>query len=801
MNLESAGFRLGEWIVDPMSGAFQKGDHTVHVEPKVMDVLLCLAKQPGQVISRDDLFMQVWGDVVVSEEVLTRCISELRTLLGDTSRERRFIKTIPKRGYALIMVVTPLSTPDEEPLEGARETASVKSASTPLSRPVRSHQQMPMTAFLIMLSITLGWFLYQHLYSSTPPLAQEQNEPIPLFKDKNANSEALPPDTVIKQKKIQSVAVLPFLHMHGDPKYAFFSEGLAEDIRNALMTHYNLRVAARTSSEAFLAKNMDVRKIGDQLRVDAIVEGSVRMSGEQVRITVRLTITEDGYLVWANTFDRTLDNMFIVQSEISEEIAKQLLPTFHDVVRDKDKENEVFIQVKSRPTPSCSDDCHTPVAGNKQFALNTPQNAEAYEAYTLGRHHWHKREKESFTKAIEYFEKALKYDDHFALAYSGLADAYVLGAVYNSDINTDDVLPKAIEYADRALKLAPSLAEAYASRGIIHEVKGESEKARQFYEHAVNLKPHYSMARMWLGNAWLDLGHVSKAYEQYKVALDVDPLHPVVQQNYLNVLINMGQYSRALELAQNYHQVSESERFVKVQVGVLFSSGQYDKVLSLIEEHGKQDADSHFAMYLMEVLWFMGRFEEGDALLEARKDKMKKIEYLFQQVNRNIIQRDAEALLTLAMTLESLAKTDLINSDEKQMLKPECLATSANYIKGIAAYIQEDYPQAVEYFSKIKSVDKLIQEQHNSQILHCFSEPSKKGEFFAYYADAMMQSGMKSDAMEVQTQGLAVISEARQQGWNTADLWMAEAGLRMVTGDYQAAKFMFSGTDCAAYGA
>ncbi|MDH4049628.1 MAG: tetratricopeptide repeat protein [Gammaproteobacteria bacterium] len=297
---------------------------------------------------------------------------------------------------------------------------------------------------------------------------------------------------------IRSIAVLPFANFSDDPSNEYFSDGLTEEIRDQLSKVPGLRVAARTSSFAFKGRNEDVREIGRRLDVGLVVEGGVRRHEDTVRISAQLVDTEKGYQLWSATFERQLEDIFRLQSEISSSI----LESVHLRVLDHGGINQ--------PT----------------------SDFEAYNLYLLGRHHFHKRTELALSRAVEYFTEARNRDPQFALAYSGLADAMSLMSTgYYGNLPVADSIAKALPAAQQALVIAPDCAEAHASMGLIRHNQRDLEGAISSLQHAIKLKPTYTMAHVWLGVVMNSIGRYKEAAERNRAALRLDPLSPIINTN------------------------------------------------------------------------------------------------------------------------------------------------------------------------------------------------------------------------------------------------------------------------------
>ncbi len=284
MSLE-ADFQLGPWKVRPTLGTLTGPDGTVHLEPKVMGVLVYLAERAGEVVTREQFIERVWNGRVVSDEALSRCISLLRTELGDSSREPRYIQTLPKIGYRLI---TPLAN-------GGEPIPTV--AAVPRARRGRGIRAL-IHAGMVLFVAALAWAVLRI-------------------------SDAPPADGAAERA---AIVVLPFANVSGDPNNQYFSDGLTEELIDRLARVTGLQVVARTSAFSLKNSHEDVRAIGERLGVGYVLEGSVRKEGDRIRITAQLVDADRGFHIWSERFDSTLPDIFTVQDDIANAIVTQLQP-------------------------------------------------------------------------------------------------------------------------------------------------------------------------------------------------------------------------------------------------------------------------------------------------------------------------------------------------------------------------------------------------------------------------------------------------------------------------------------------
>lgn len=643
------GFRVGDWDVHPLQGVIAQGGHRVHVEPKVMDVLVCLARHPGDVVTREMLLDDVWQGVVVTDDVVTRCISELRTVLRDTGRDRRFIRTIPKRGYSLLVPVEALARPADprpalaRPGPAAAAEPQAPAVTGPGQSPVqwaldgaaRAARQTVTTTRNLVRSALLGIGLIivtvvglalifgdgdgVRVIVDPDDVPETPGVRAPASAATTSTTAAAPAATV---PKIRSVAVLPLVNLSGSPEHEYFSDGLAEDIRNALIGVASLRVAARTSSVAFRDKPMDVREIARQLNVEALLEGTVRMSDTRLRVTTQLTDGRTGYPIWASSFERPVTDKLSLQTEVAEAIIRQVAPSF-----------------------SRSDRLFAGATGNEQ----------AHDAYLLGRYYWNQRTREGVERSINYFEQALARDPDYALAWSGLADAWSLLPDY-ADRSLAETGPRAREYAEKAVALDPGLAEARASLGMVLKNSGDLQGARVEYQKAVELQPGYSMAQMWLGVLMLGMGDANEAGRRYEAALQLDPLHPAIQINYLSALIARGELDRAREEGRRLVTLAPNGKVQKMLWQVSLEQGKYDEVLALtVGQAGATDTTPFLGDAVIEALIYLQRFDEAERLLDENRAAMELPRRLSLEAGMAVAKRDPDTLRRVARSLQGPA--------------------------------------------------------------------------------------------------------------------------------------------------
>ena len=299
-----------------------------------------------------------------------------------------------------------------------------------------------------------------------------------------------------KLRQGPAIAVLPFANMSPDAENDYFCDGLAEELLSALSKVEGLKVAARTSSFSFKGKEAAVATIGEVLKVNTLLGGSVRKSGNRLRVTVQLINTEDGYHLWSERYDRRLDDVFEVQDEITSAVVGALK-----------------LKLLGR-------------GGTRRYA----GSIGAYDLYLKGRHLWGKRPQPGLVAALEYFRRAIEVDPAFAPAHAGLADAYaVLGSWETGLLPPKEAAAKARSAALKALEIDPELAEAHASLAYVDlHYDWDWAAAEQGFKRALELSPNYVHAHHWYAHHCMAMGRVEEAFTAGLRALELDPLDPIV---------------------------------------------------------------------------------------------------------------------------------------------------------------------------------------------------------------------------------------------------------------------------------
>ena len=335
-------------------------------------------------------------------------------------------------------------------------------------------------------------------------------------------SEVTPPSTTptaIRRPQQAGLAVLPFVNLSSDPENEYFSDGMTEELINALTKVAGLRVTARTSAFAFKGKDIDVREIGQRLNVASVLEGSVRRSGNRLRITAQLVNVSDGYYVWSETFDRGIADVFAVQDELARAIT---------------------LSLKVRLTQA-------------DLQLEPPtENFDAYTLYLKGLYALNRRCVEGYSECIELFKAALLKDPAYAPPYAGIAYGYaLLGFDWYGGLSSREAMPLAKASALRALELDKNLAEAHSALAVVQMLYDwDWAGAEASFRRAIELNPGYAPAHHWFSLFLSTRNRHSESLREVLKARELDPLSLIINQN----------VGRAYHLARRYDEAIEEFR-------------------------------------------------------------------------------------------------------------------------------------------------------------------------------------------------------------------------------------------------
>lgn len=391
----------------------------------------------------------------------------------------------------------------------------------------------------------------------------------------------------------KSIAVLPFANLSAEKESEYFSDGLAEEILNALSQVEELCVAARSSAFSFKGKATEVSEIASRLHVAHVLEGSVRRSGNRVRITVQLVDARNGFQLWSERYDRQMEDIFEIQDEIARAVTGRL---------------KVTLLSGAKPGTS---------------------NLEAYELYLKGRHHWHQRSPATLRAAVQYFEQSIKIDPLYALAYAGLADCYGILNFYGW-MPADIAQPRALAAMTQAITLAPTLWECNFSRGFyIFYFERAWREAEQHFLKAVAINPRSSLAHVYCGLFMTTAGREDEAVKYTAQACQLDPLAPIIFALASAALGTLGRFEEAERAARHALELQPDYIFGHWRLGLaLLGLGRNDEGLVELECSITQSRAPIFIGILGFGYARAGRVDDAMRLLRELEDRGARGEYI-----------------------------------------------------------------------------------------------------------------------------------------------------------------------------
>ncbi|MBW2144577.1 MAG: protein kinase [Deltaproteobacteria bacterium] len=391
-----------------------------------------------------------------------------------------------------------------------------------------------------------------------------------------------------------SIAVLPFTNMSVDPEQEYFCDGMAEEVINSLTKIKDLRVVARTSAFSFKGKNLDIREIGKKLNVGKVLEGSVRIAGNRIRITAQLINVADGYHLWSDRYDRELEDVFAIQDDVTMAIVDNL-------------KLKLVSQEKASVLKRGTDD------------------VEAYNLYLKGSHYFRMYGGTGFDEAIDCYQQALQKDPTYSMAYYGLSEVYV-GMSYWGNVPPKEAIPKAKAYAKKALVIDETNGEAHGVLGFIHTIHDWDWKAAEReLKQALELNPNSAINRMYY--SWL-LSNSERHEEAINEAMRAKELDPI--SSFINAFVGLtffcpGQFVRAAEELQKVLTMSPDSYLARYHLGMVYSAQSNMKGAMAEYEKAIECSDGvHFIEMLLAIIYYdSGKKEEAEKQFERLMQRTK----------------------------------------------------------------------------------------------------------------------------------------------------------------------------------
>jgi TolB-like protein/DNA-binding winged helix-turn-helix (wHTH) protein len=588
---------FGPFRVDPLKRILRREGQPVPLTAKALDILLVLLEARGETLTKDELMRRVWPDTVVEEGNLSRNISSLRKALGESPDEHRYIVTLPGLGYRFVAKAREVRNEEIEgvtpgdalPVGTISPGSELRPESTQSLTPEVQAVPEVWVRRLPRRTLTLLGGLLVVVVALALAIARWHGQ---LW------GRAASP--------IRALAVLPLENLTGDPSQEYFADGITDELITDLTEVGTVRVVSHTSVMRYKGARKAVPEIARELKVDAVVEGSVARSGDEVRIRVQLVQAATDYHLWAQSYEGRIKDVLALQSRAATAIARA-------------------IQLNLTP------------AQQSRLASVRPVDPLAYEVYLKGRYLWGQRTAESLNQSIDCFEQAIQKDPGYAGAYAGLADAYTV-MVVNDHLPTRVGMPLAEAAAQKALSLDQSLAEAHTSLGTVKfDFDRDPVNAEREFRTALNLDPGYATAHHWYGLMLTWLGRFEQASREFQSARDIDPFSPGVTSAMGTNDYFWGHYEDSMALAHELlaanpefyfghlllalneerkgatqAAISEFEKSLALErhpgaimwLGNLYGvSGHRQQALKLLEELARRSSGNQTYAYQAAVIW------------------------------------------------------------------------------------------------------------------------------------------------------------------------------------------------------
>jgi len=529
------GFQIGPWSVLPDRSIIKQNDDEIHLEPRVMDVLVYLAAHQDQVIRRTQLIDDVW-QTYVSDEVLSRAISLLRTALGDDPKTPIYIQTLPKLGYRLI-----------HELE-ANEQQEV--TSPPVAELREVGRRMKMSSVLILITILIIIMSSALLLISPPYKFGESNIGLTSFTEW---LESLDVDSFGNNDGI-SIAILPFEDLTEGNVKQYLDDGITDEITMSLSQVPGLKVLARRSAYSLRDSIQDIPSIGRLLKVDVVLDGSIRQENDEIFVNVQLSKASDGFLIWTQAFQKPFEQSFSLQDKIAFEVIAALQKHYS-------RNRKIGTVQTSDPTP----------------------NIKAYQLYLNGRFLWKLRGEQPLRRSIEMFREAIKIDPGYLRFRLALANSLVLLPFYSEE-TMEVMFQKAMdEISDVTFGTLGEKSEAEAIQAFIAMHRWQFIEAETRYRQAIAFQPNNPNAYIWYSQLLAMVGRSDDSLIAARRAEVLDDVSPVVNDRLAVAYLWVDDDNEAERKFEIGSQLGFSNRINPGYIVFLLRAQRYNEFKAIME--------------------------------------------------------------------------------------------------------------------------------------------------------------------------------------------------------------------------
>jgi TolB-like protein/DNA-binding winged helix-turn-helix (wHTH) protein/Tfp pilus assembly protein PilF len=553
--------RFGAFEVDLHTRELRKQGMQIKLQEQPFQVLAFLLEHAGEIVTREHLRQRLWpADTFVDvDNSVNAAINRLREALGDSAESSRFVETLPRRGYRFVAPVTEVKgSPGGVTSLGTGAATQARPEEVPAGINSKAKRLWIVLGLAVTLIVASVWAW------------EKWRVPGPL--------------------RITSLAVLPFTNLSGDPQQDYFAEGMTDELTTNLAAIRSLRVISRTTMMQYRDTHKSLPQIAEELHVDAVVEGSVVRSGSTVRITAQLIDARHDHHLWAQSYERQVNEILSVQDSVALDIASA---------------------VKAELSPE----------EHESLVRHRSVKPDAYEAYLRGRNKLGKQAQEPIKDSLQDFQHAIDLDPLYAPAYSGLADAYSLLANYGA-LLPQEAFPPAKAAALKALSLDPLLAEAHASLGLVKNYYDwDWPGAEREYKRAIELSPSYATAHLRYARYLSMVARHDEAIAEIERAGELDPLSLVIQQNVGIVLYYARRYDAAILESRKTLEIDPNRVYARIFLALSYEEkGMYREAIQE-QERVKAYFKGAPTVGLAHVYALSGRTSEARRILRELEQK------------------------------------------------------------------------------------------------------------------------------------------------------------------------------------
>ena len=560
--------RFDGWTVNFESGEISRDGNTHRLQDQPLQILDELLKRPGEVVTREQLITRLWPKGVVEFDTgLNSAMRKLRIALGDDAETPRYIETLPRKGYRFI------ATLESSPAALAPAIPNLPEHYVPTpyeTGAVIGRRASDRRAPLKRLALGFGSILVAAVLT------------IVAWRMPGGFFEAAKPE-----QSLPTIVVLPLVDMSVEQKEQALCDGLTEELSNWLAHIPTLRVVARTSAFAFKGQNIDVREIAAKLDATHVLEGSLRRSGNQLRITVQLIEAANGLHIWSDSFDLPIGDIFLIEDTVSRSVAEAL---------------------------------HLELSADtaERWAQRKSDTAEALEYYLLGKQRQRRRTADDNLKAIEFYRRAIEADPNYSLGLVGLSEALINSLSLNR-APLEDVTVEVEPLINRAIAVSPKLAEAYAAKGLLLTEQFKFDEALPLLQKATQLNPNDAASHRYIGNLYDRRAEPNKAFEHYSIAATLDPRDFLPQVFRCIELIELGEYHEATGACAKARELNPANMWGPLATAwIARAQGKTHDAIRWIDEALKlAPTDFNLADQKIDLLLTLGQFDAARSVVRG----------------------------------------------------------------------------------------------------------------------------------------------------------------------------------------